>query len=74
MQYLRHIYSSYKSAFLIFESNALLKPYHSEPSCGLPPSKISDIVSNFASALSAKLIANASGKAGFFGEPYSNSP
>ena len=45
MQCLRHIYFSYKSAFLIFESNALLKPYHSEPSCGLPPSKISDIVS-----------------------------
>ena len=57
----------------MLDSRNLLYPYQSEPSAGSLRT-ISVIVSNLASALSARLRANASGIAGFFGEPYSSSP
>ena len=58
--------------FRIFVSKRRLYP--NQPVLFPAPRKASIIVSIFASVLSAKFNARASKIAGFFGEPYSNSP
>ena len=59
------------TVFLILLSNRRLNPNQSFDAL---PLNNSTIICNLASVSSAKLRANASIKAGFFGEPYSNSP
>ena len=64
--------TSYSVVFLILDSSSRLYPSH--PLFSPPDCSASIMVSILASVLSAKLRANASKSAGFFGDPYSNSP
>ena len=74
LYYYLFIYYFNSLVFLTLVSSNLLYPNHWSDEAELLLFKSSVIVSIFASALSARLSAIASIRAGFLGEPYSSSP